>query len=167
LLPLVVATLALVVPHETSAQSLLEGPPSRGWRPTLGVRGGLDYRSQDASVGTFLRLPVPGLPAALTPSGDLVFRDGLTERQAILDVTARLGGFYVGGGPLVLHSIFRDETEYETKTGYTFVMGLSADARRFGTNLEFRWARVGGLSPKFVTLAFTWTPGARSGRGGF
>lgn len=138
------------------------GSPPDGftWRPSLGVRAGFDYRNQAPSVGALLHLPVPGLPATVTPGGDLVFQDGLTERQVTVDVTVDIGGIQLGGGPVALNSVFTDDGERESKAGYTFLAALRGQAGRLGTELEFRWVRVAELDSRFIMLAFTWTPGA-------
>ena len=162
--------LALSLAPGLGAQTL-EGPGLQPaglvWRPSLGIRAGLDYRNQAPSVGALLRLPVPGLPAAVTPGGDLVFQDGLTERQATVDVTVSILGIEVGGGPVALSSVFTDGGERETKVGYAFLAGLRGRAGRFGTELEFRWVRVDELGPRFIMLAFTWTPGTPANPGRF
>ena len=134
-------------------------PAGVTWRPSLGVRGGLDYRNQSPSVGALLRLPVPRLPAAVTPGGDLVFQDGLTERQLTVDVTVNLGGLHLGGGPVALNSVFADDGGRQTKVGYTLLAGLRGQAGRLGTELAFRWVSVDSLRSRFIMLAFTWTPG--------
>ena len=161
--------LAAALASGLSAQApgrFLEGPPGQGWRPTLGIRVGLDYRNQDPSLGALLRLPVPGVPAALVPSGDLVFHQGLTERQGMVDLAVSFGGLHLGAGPVALSSIVADEGERETKIGYTLVAGVRSREGRFGTSLEFRLVRVDELSPNVLMLGLTWTPGAPSPRRG-
>lgn len=155
--------LALWLATGLGAQTL-EGSGSQSggftWRPSLGIRAGLDYRNQAPSIGALLRLPVPGLPGSVTPGGDLVFQDGLTERQVTVDATVSIGGIQLGGGPVALNSVYTDDGEPETKVGYAFLAGLRGRAGRFGAELEFRWVRVAELGSRFIMLAFTWTPGA-------
>jgi hypothetical protein len=64
-----------------------------------------------------------------------------------------LAPFYVGGGPAVMNSVFEDSLERQTKAGFTLVAGIAGG--RTGpltTGFEFRWVRVGGLSPRFLML---------------
>ena len=168
-------SLALAVPRALAAQQIPGGPilepqGGPGWLPTVGVRGGFDYRNSSPSVGALLRLPIP-LPVlrpALTPGGDLVFQDGLTERQAMVDLTVDLFGIAVGGGPAWMNTIFGedDSAPRETRQGWTALAGVRS-AGRIGTSLEFRWLFVDDIKPRYIMLAVTFTPGAPRRRGGF
>ena len=171
------AALALVLlgaalPDPLAAQlgggPILEGGPSRGWLPSVGVRGGFDYRNTDVSIGALLRLPVPVplVPLAITGGGDLVFHDNLTDRQGMVDLTAEVFGISVGGGPVWLNTVFDEvDAPRETRTGYTLLAGFHGRGAPFGTDLEFRWVFVDDIEPRYIMLAFTFTPGAPRRRG--
>jgi hypothetical protein len=173
---LALAALCGALPPSLAGQAptgpiLSDGAP--GWLPSVGVRAGLDQRSSDPAVGALVRLPIPVsfLRPAITPGADLVFHDGLTDRQATVDVTIDLFGISVGGGPVWLNSVYHDEENValprETRQGYSLLAGLRSGGR-FGTSIELRWLFVDDLEPRFITLAFTFTPGApRRGRGAF
>ena len=176
-LALALAALCGALPPPLAAQTpggpILIQQGGRSWLPSVGVRVGLDVRNSDPTVGALLRLPVP-IPfvrPAITPGADLVFHDGLTDRQAMVDVTIDLFGISVGGGPVWLNSVFDDvqdgELPRETKQGYTLLAGLRGGVGTFGTTLEFRWLFVDELEPRFITLGLTYTPGAPRRRGGF
>jgi hypothetical protein len=141
--------------------------------PSIGVRGGFDYRNSDASVGALLRLPIPLalVPLEVSPGGDLVFHDNLTDRQGMVDLTAQIFGLSLGGGPLWLNTVYDDELDAprETRQGWTVVAGLRSRGTPFGADLEFRWVFVEDVeNPRYIALAVTWTPGARRrARGAF
>ena len=147
----------------------LRGPAGPGWRPSVGARLGLDDRNQAPSIGALLRLPIPipGVRLAAVPGGDLVFHDGLTERQGMVDLTVDVFGITVGGGPVALSSVFGEDEPNQTKVGYTILAGLQRSTGRLGTNLEFRWIWVEELRPRFIMLGITYTPGAPPRRGRF
>jgi hypothetical protein len=139
------------------------------WLPTLGVRGGFDYRNSAPTVGATVRLPIPiavGGPA-ITPGADFVFQDGLTERQAMVDFTVNLFGIDVGGGPAWMNSVFGDDLSdpRETRLGWTARAGIRSGAGPFGATIEFRWLVVDEIDPRYIMIGLTWTPGAPRRRG--
>ena len=86
-------------------------------RPETSCERGNRYLDRAVLVPTIQRsdlaeleipVPIPLLRPVVTPGGDLVFQEGLVERQAMLDVTLGvLRPLYLGGGPAVLSSVFR------------------------------------------------------------
>jgi hypothetical protein len=150
--------LALLAPVGASAQLLPPGvgPGGPAFNPIAGARLGWSIRDSSPALGGQLRLalPIPLLRPAVTVGGDVVFQTGLRELQGWADVTTGLlRPLYIGGGPAVLNSVFEDSLERQTKTGYTLVAGIGGG--RTGplvTGFEFRWVRVGGLSPRFLVL---------------
>jgi hypothetical protein len=172
---LALAALCATSPLPLAAQ-LPRGPVlqegGRRWLPALGIRGGYDYRNADPSVGALVRfpIPIPVVPLAITPGADLVFHDGLNDRQGTVDLTANLFGISVGGGPIWLNTVFDDlqdvELNRETRQGWTVLAGLRSRGGRFGTDVEFRWVLVDGIEqPRYIMLALTWNPGAPRRRG--
>jgi hypothetical protein len=154
-LVLVVLALAALTPVGARAQFAPGvGSPVRG--PIVGARLGWSIRDSSPSAGAQLRvpLPIPLLRPAVSIGGDVIFQSGLRELQGTADLT--LGLFpplYVGGGPAVMNTIFDDSFDRLTKTGFTLVAGVGGG--RLGpllTQFEFRWVRVGGLSPRYLTL---------------
>jgi hypothetical protein len=170
------AVVTCLAPPRLAAQGpggpILQAPGgASGWLPSLGIRAGFDYRNSDPLVGAFLRLPVPitGLRPAITPGFDLVFHDDLTDRQIVVDATVDLfGGLSVGGGPLRLNTIYGDPGDpRETRLGYTLIGGFHNRGGPFGVDLDFRWVFVEDIEqPRYLMVAFTWTPGAPRRRGG-
>lgn len=168
-LSLLIALLAfgtLATPVAAQRRGPILEPAGSGWRPAVGFRAGLDYRNSDPSIGALVRLPIPvgRVGLAVTPSGDLVFHDGLTDRQGMVDLSARLLGLEFGGGPVALNSVYEGDTERETRIGYTFAVGLRSGRGPVQTSLELRWVEVDEFDPRFVMLAVTYTPGAPRGR---
>lgn len=133
------------------------GAAGRGWTPIVAARLGWSIRDAAPAVGVQLRipLPIPVLRPSLTAGGDLVFQQGLRERQGFADAT--LGMFaplYVGGGAVALNSVFSDSAERQTKLGFSLVANVRGG--RMGpltSEIEFRWMKVGELSPRFLTLS--------------
>lgn len=128
-----------------------------GWTPTLSARAGWSALDASPSLGAELRLPLPLSPLrpALSVSGDIVFQTGLRERQGMLDVTVgALRPVVLGGGPVVLNSIFHDDpARRATKVGFTLVAGIRAG--RVGpltSEISLRLIRVEDLHPRFLML---------------
>lgn len=158
-------TLALLVgPAPASAQFGGSGGPRVPNAFVVGARGGYDFKSDAPLLGLFARTSVVSR-VALQGTADLTFLDGLTERQAGVDLLVRLGsqGLFVGGGPVWRSSIFPDETgfiqlgtERETKLGYSLVgvLGGLPGRGRFLTGVEFRFTVVDELKAQLLTLQF-------------
>lgn len=160
---LAIALAVGLLPAPTGAQLL----PGRGafvgggggWSPILSGRAGWSILDASPSLGAELRLPVPISPLrpAVAIGGDVVFQSGLRERQGMLDVTlGALQPLVLGGGPLVLNSIFHDDpTRRATKAGFTLVAGVRGG--RVGpltSEISFRLVRVEELHPRFLMLTF-------------
>ena len=137
------------------------GPPVQN-AFTVGARGGYDFKSDAPLVGLFARSSV-AWRVGVQATGDLTFLNGLTERQAGVDLLVRLGsqGLFVGGGPVWRNSIFPNEagvTEVgaprETKVGYSIVgiIGGLPGRGRFLNAVEFRFTMVDELKPQVLTL---------------
>lgn len=130
----------------------------------VGARGGYDFKSDAPLLGLFTRTSLLSR-VALQATGDLTFLDGLTERQAGVDLLVRLGsqGLFVGGGPVWRSSIFPDEdgftqvgAERETKVGWSIVgvIGGLPGRGRFLSAVEFRYTVVDELEPQVLSLQF-------------
>jgi hypothetical protein len=130
----------------------------------IGARGGYDFKSDAPLIGLFARTSVISR-VSLQGTADLTFLDGLTDRQAGVDLLVRLGrqGLFVGGGPVWRSSVFPDESgfvqlgaERETKIGYSIVgvLGGLPGRGRFLTAVEFRFTVVDELKPQLLSLQF-------------
>ena len=143
------------------------------WLPTLGIRGGWDYRNSDPAIGAMVRLPIPlpVVPLAIAPGGDFVFHDGLTDRQALVDLTANLFGLALGGGPVWLNTVFEEvqdaALERDTRLGWTALVGFRNRTGPFGVDFDLRWVFMEDLeeNPRYIMIGLTWTPGAPRPRG--
>lgn len=152
------AVLAATAPNLQGQERPDGSGSTRGPSATAEARVGWDYRSEAPALGAALRFPLFGGRGDLVGGGDVVFRDGLTETQGHLDAVVVFGGrsgVTVGGGPLVLRSIFEDGGETETRTGYSAVAGLRqlpGPEESVGFTLELRWVFVDRLEPRYFTL---------------
>ncbi|MBW3536108.1 MAG: hypothetical protein KY453_13010 [Gemmatimonadetes bacterium] len=102
------------------AQEPPDDRPSPGRPPaTAEARVGWEYRSEAPALGAALRFPLVGARGDLVAGGDVVFHDGLTEVQGRVDAVVAFGrstGLVIGGGPLVLRSIYQAGAEPEART---------------------------------------------------
>ena len=157
--------LALVAgPAPAIAQFGATGGPRVQNAFAVGVRGGYDFKSDAPLLGLFARTSVVSR-VAFQATSDLTFLNGLTERQAGVDLLVRLGnqGFFVGAGPVWRNTIFPTEggiTEVdaarETKVEYSIVGILGGLPGRGGflNAIEFRFTVVDELKPQVLTLQF-------------
>ena len=150
--------LALLAPSAAAAQIRPDPIASAGarWNPTVAARAGWSVRDASPSLGATLRLPVPlsSLRPALVVGGDVVFQEGVVERQGLVDLTVDVsGGLFAGGGPAVLNTVFESATPRETELGYTLVAGVRGRSDVLSTQVDFRWVRVAGLSPTFLMIS--------------
>ncbi|HEX6749714.1 MAG TPA: hypothetical protein VF092_20650 [Longimicrobium sp.] len=116
----------------------------------FGIRGGADFRDDQGSVGTQIRIPVIR-QFQVTPSFDVFFGDneGAAEWQANIDGLIKLdelGGLYGGGGAAFLRRDFDGDLENETKAGFNLLAGIDG-GRISGSALrpfaEARWTFTG------------------------
>jgi hypothetical protein len=167
------AALCAASPSALAAQlggPILQQPGGGRWLPSLGIRGGWDYRNSDPSLGAVVRfpIPIPVVPLTVSPGADLVFHDNLTDRQGMVDLTADIFGLALGGGPIWLNTVFEDDLEAprETQQGWTALAGFRNRSGQFGLDLDFRWVFVDGIEqPRYLMLAIVWNPGAPRRRG--
>ncbi len=141
----------LLAAAPAAAQRVPAGPAPA----TLEGRFLWDYQSNTPALGALLRFPLFGARGDLTAGGEAVFRHGLTELQAHADALVDLGTLTVGGGPVLLNSVFDPDQPRESRWGYSFVVGLRQLPRpgeSIGVSLDVRWIYVGDLKPRFFGI---------------
>ena len=160
LIGLIGAGIVLATPG--AAQFLPGGPPptSARWNPSVGARAGWITNDADGSLGALLRVPVPVplVTPVLMASGDLIFREGLTELQSLVELTFDLARVaYVGAGAAALNSVFEVGAGRETKLGYSIVGGFRRGVSGpVGILIELRLVRVENQKPGFIMFALTY-----------
>lgn len=142
-----------VLPGALQAQ----GQPSSPWGVEAGGRVAYAFQGSAPVLGAFVRV---GLPGAFTVQGggELVFLDGLTERQIGGEVLYAIGpALHVGGGPVWRNTVFEpgDDPELrDTRLGYGIVVLLGETASRSGASvgIEFRYSSVSDLGQRTLGL---------------
>lgn len=157
-----ILTLALVLlPAGVAGQGGPSG--SSGSVFTVGARGGFELTNNDGMLGLQTRIPVPALSfLEIQGVGEITFRGtignrSIREEQLAVDLLYSRGGFALGGGPVFRNAFFGiDPTaSEETRTGASAVLvlgGPPAPRGTLGTQLEYRYTRVGGLDFSSLTL---------------
>jgi hypothetical protein len=117
----------------------------------LGVRGGYDFRDDQGSLGTQVRLPVVR-QFAVAPSFDVFFGDAGARWQLNLDGLVRpeqLGGLYFGGGGALIRREFDPADGTDTRLGWNLLAGIDG-GRVSGTVVrpfaEARWTGTGDFT---------------------
>lgn len=160
----------LLVPGAARAQRMDRRPPAP--ELTVTVRGGFDLEFDDPVAGAAILVPLPWVRGlSLQGAGDLTFLEGLTERQAAVDLLYGLGGFRIGGGVVFRNSIWPDALEdaepgadlpRDTRTGFSAVIGLGGTPlgdSPFVVGVEIRFVWVEEFHPRPFTVGLGLAPG--------
>jgi hypothetical protein len=130
----------------------------RRFSPLVAGRAGWMLKDQSPSLGAELIIPIP-LPLlrgpTITVSADGLFQNGLTEREAMADLTFNVfPGLFAGGGPAVMNTYFEDSPNArDTRNGFTLVAGTRGRAGVVTTTLQVRKMWVDSRKPTILMLS--------------
>lgn len=163
LVPLLTTLLLLVLVPGTVGAQERRGPPARP-RPQavmVGARVGVDYFNDAFVMGAQSHLILdPWGVVDLMPNAEVAFFRGTRDWQLNADVAILpVRGFYGGGGAAFRNSVYDFEVgERETRTGYSFFLGLLVPPgrRSIATQVELRWSFIDDKEPRSVTIGANW-----------